>query len=479
MTELSASLGRNATLDDVTDTELDRIACRGFDWIWLLCIWENGVAGRRVASLNAEWRKGFVRALPDVGEMDIGGSGFSIVDYTVRAEYGGEAALVRLRERLQRRGMRLMLDFVPNHTALDHRWAEEHPEYYMLGSEKDLARMPLNYIRMECKGGSRIFAYGRDPHFPGWPDTLQLDYGNPAVCEAMAGELTKVSGQCDGVCCDMAMLVLPFVFERTWGRRAQPFWRETVRKIRQRVPDFLFMAEVYWDLEDAMYDEGFNYAYDKRLYDKLCQGHGRAVRDRLLTAPESQGKFTRFLENHDEPRATEIFPHGPHEAAAVITFLSPGMRLFQKGQLEGYAKRSMVHLTRAASEEADGRLAGFYERLLTELRRPTAREGEWMLLKSDRAWEEDWSWDSFVAWAWIGRDGRRLLIIVNYSPNNGQCYVRVPFADLVGRRILLRDFMGQSSYERKGDELFARGLYVDLPAWGYHAFDMIVENSHC
>ena len=148
-----------------------------------------------------------------------------------------------------------------------------------------------------------MLAYGRDPYFSGWPDTLQLDYGNPATQEAMISELVKIAGQCDGVRCDMAMLVLPDVFERTWGRRAPLFWPDATRRVRERVPGFCFMAEVYWDLEWTMQQQGFDYAYDKRLYDRLRDGHALPVRQHLHAGLDYQGELARFMENHDEPRA--------------------------------------------------------------------------------------------------------------------------------------------------------------------------------
>ena len=146
---------------------------------------------------------------------------------------------------------------------------EEHPEYYISGTESDLARAPQNYTRARRKGGDLLLAYGRDPYFSGWPDTLQLNYGNPALQEAMIGELVRIAGQCDGVRCDMAMLVLPEVFERTWGIPSQPFWPKATQRVGSAVPDFCFMAEVYWDLEWTLQQQGFDYTYDKRLYDRL------------------------------------------------------------------------------------------------------------------------------------------------------------------------------------------------------------------
>ena len=188
LTELSPGLGRSATLDDIPDAALDQFAAMGFDWIWMLSVWQTGLAGQQVSRSNPEWRKEFEETLPDLREEDIPGSGFAITGYVVHPALGGDAALARLRERLRQRGLRLMLDFVPNHTGLDHPWFENHPEYYVSGTELDLARVPRNYTWVRRKGGDLLLAHGRDPYFPGWPDTLQLNYGNPATQEAMAGE---------------------------------------------------------------------------------------------------------------------------------------------------------------------------------------------------------------------------------------------------------------------------------------------------
>src|SRR5262245_27914349 len=293
LTGLAQRLGHPVTLDDIPDEELDRLARPGFDWIWLLSVWQTGPAAQRISRCNAEWRAEFQHTLPDLREEDIAGSGFAITGYTVHAALGGDAALARLRTRLRQRGLRLMLDFVPNHMAPDHPWAYSHPEHFVAGTEADLQREPQNYRRLEAGGGQRVLAYGRDPYFAGWPDTLQLDYSNPATQRAMAGELTKIAGQCDGVRCDMAMLVLPDVFERTWGRRPEPFWSRVIPQVKTTVPGFCFMAEVYWDLEWTMQQEGFDYAYDKRLYDRLREQHAQPVRDHLRAGLDYQDKLAR------------------------------------------------------------------------------------------------------------------------------------------------------------------------------------------
>jgi hypothetical protein len=317
-----------------------------------------------------------------------------------------------------------------------------------------------------------VLAYGRDPYFAGWPDTLQLDYSNPDTQEAMIGELTHIAGQCDGVRCDMAMLVLPEVFERTWGRRAPVFWPGATRRVRERVPGFCFMAEVYWDLEWTMLQQGFDYAYDKRLYDRLREGHARPVREHLYAGLDYQNKLARFLENHDEPRAAATFVPGMHEAAAVITYLSPGLRFFHQGQFEGRKKRISPHLVRAPLEPVDTTLQQFYDGLLAVLRQPTVRDGQWQLLECRPAWDGNWTWDGLIAFAWQGPENRRVVVAVNYAGNQGQCYVRLPFEDLLGHSVRLQDRMSAAVYDRNGDALLAPGLYLDVPPWGFHVFEV-------
>jgi glycosidase len=472
LTELSHALGRAATLDDIPDADLNRLTAMGFDWVWFLSVWQTGAAGQQVSRNNPEWRGEFAETLPDLREEDIAGSGFAITAYTVHPALGGDAALARLRKRLRDRGLRLMLDFVPNHTGLDHPWVEDHPEYYIPGTELDLARAPHNYTWVKRRDGDRLLAYGRDPYFAGWPDTLELNYGHPATQEAMIGELKRIAGQCDGVRCDMAMLVLPEVFERTWGIPSQPFWPRATQRVRELAPDFRFMAEVYWDLEWTLQQQGFDYCYDKRLYDRLRDRHARPVREHFWAGLDYQDKLARFLENHDEPRAGATFPPGVHEAAAVITFLSPGLRFFHHGQFEGRKIRISPHLVRAPEEPADANLQQFYDRLLAILRRPVVRQGQWQLLDCHPAWEGNASSDGFVAFAWQGSGEKPLLAAVNYSPECGQCYVRLGLEGLGGKAWRLQDQLAAVSYVRSGDELQSRGLFLDVPAWQAHVFEL-------
>ena len=472
LNSLSDGLGRPATLDDFPEAELERITDMGFDWIWLLGVWQTGEASREVSRRREDLLVEFRNCLPDLQETDICGSCFAITGYTVHSGLGGNDALQRLRQRLASRGLRLLLDFIPNHTALDHPWVDQHREYYIAGSEADLLSQPQNYQRLPVESGSVILAYGRDPYFPGWTDTYQLDYSNPNLQAAMQAELLQVASLCDGVRCDMAMLVLPDIFERTWGRRPAEFWPKAIAAVRSAHPDFLFMAEVYWDLEWTLQQQGFDYCYDKRLYDRLRQGAARPVREHLSAGLDYQDKLVRFLENHDEPRAAATFPIKMHEAAAVISFCTPGLRFFHQGQLQGFEKRLPVHLGRGAQEAGNPQLIGFYSRLLAALKQSAVRDGEWGQLEPTPAWEGNWTWDCFVAFTWLGGDATRLLGIVNYAPNSSQCTLRLPFPELPGRTVMLRDLLSAAVYERYGDLLFQTGLYLDLSPWSYHLFEI-------
>ncbi len=475
LTELERSLGRATTLDDISDFELDQLASMGFDWIWLLGIWQTGPAGRRISLMHPDLQREYRETLPDFEESDVVGSCFAVRSYTAHIDFGGDEALARLRDRLHRRRLRLMLDFVPNHTAPDHRWIEQHPDYYVHGNEEQLEAAPHNYARVMTMIGPLILAHGRDPYIPGWSDTLQLNYGNAALQAAMIGELEEVASRCDGVRCDMAMLILPQIFKRTWGIAADPFWPRAMEQVRKRYPGFLFMAEAYWDLEWALQQQGFDYVYDKRLYDRLRESQARPVRDHLRAGLDFQDKLVRFLENHDEPRAAAVFlPEEVHRAAAVATYLSPGMRFFHQGQLKGRKIRVPVQLRRGPAEPDDPEVSDFYKGLIQCLQNPVFRDGDWRMLECRPAWDGNWTWDCFIAFAWE-HSGSHRMAAVNYADHRSQCYVPMLYEDLAQGSWLLRDLMGDSSYVRDGAALTSPGLYLDLPGWGYHIFEISRE----
>ncbi len=331
LARISQELGQPVTLNEIPDSELDAIAGLGFDWVYFLGVWQTGQAGGELSRSNAEWLAEYRTILPDLTEADICGSPFAVTGYTAHTALGGDQALDRLHQRLNQRGLRLMLDFVPNHTAPDHPWVFDHPEYYVNRTEDHLKAEPQNYTLLPTSQGPSILARGRDPYFPGWPDTVQLNYGNAELQLAQQKELLKIAGLCDGLRCDMAMLVLPEIFQRTWDIPAAPFWPAVIPMVREKVPGFTFMAEVYWDLEPVLLDQGFDYAYDKRLYDRLRAQEAASVSEHLQTSSSHLGQLAHFLENHDEiPRcgcfSSTCSPgRSDHNLSRTrLTFLPPG-----------------------------------------------------------------------------------------------------------------------------------------------------------
>ena len=387
--------------------------------------------------------------------------------YVVDQHLGGPDGLARAREDLAKRGLRLLLDFVPNHVAPDHPWVIEHPEYFIHGSARDAEDDPTSYFAL----GESFYAHGRDPYFPAWPDVLQLNAFQPDLRREAAETLLSIASQCDGVRCDMAMLLLNAIFERTWSSRAgqRPaleYWGEIIPAVKQRHPDFLFIAEAYWDLEWELQQQGFDFCYDKRLYDRLEHENADSVRLHLSGDPKYLEKLLHFLENHDEPRAASVFSPSKERAAAVAAFTLPGAKLFHHGQFEGLKTRPPVFLSRGPEEPIDEDLRSFYRDLLNALSDPIFRKGEWGLCERS-GWPDNSGFHNLVCWSWT-QDENRLLVVVNLSEKTVQGLVHPGWSDLAGRTVDFVDLLSGARYERPGDALASNGLYVELTAWNYH-----------
>ncbi len=465
--EMSRRYDRPVSLRDVPAGEWDALSDAGFDALWLMGVWERSPAGARIAreflSLGNECRE----ALPDFSPEDVIGSPYCVHRYIVDERLGGPEGLAVAREMLAKRGMKLILDFVPNHTAIDHPWILEHPEYYIRGTGKDLKESPEAFFRAR----RTVFACGRDPFFPPWRDTAQVNAFAQGLRRAHIDTLLRIAGQCDGVRCDMAMLLVGDVFGKTWGKRAgkRPrvdFWMEVIPAVRKASPDFLFIAEVYWDLEAELLRQGFDYCYDKKLYDLLVEGNAGVIRDHLGADPDDQRKLLRFLENHDEARASAAFAPRKLQAAAVAFATLPGAKLFHQGQREGRKIKVPVQLGRWAAEDVDGELLSFYRKLIKTIRTPAFRGGDWRLCERS-GWPDNPSFENLLAWC-RRKGGERYLVVVNYSETRSQGRVLLPWTDLDGRTWTLQDLFSGSMYGRDGKEMMDPGLFVDLEPWGFH-----------
>jgi hypothetical protein len=463
--DVSTRAGSTTTLADVPAHEWDRVTPTGVDAVWLMGVWERSPAGTRVALDTPALMDTFHAALRDLTEHDVIGSPYCVRNYDVDARFGGRAGLAAARAALAARGVRLLVDFVPNHVAPDHPWSVDHPDYFVRGNADDLERDPVGFLRV----GDTVIARGRDPFFPPWPDVIQLDAFAPGLRQAAIETLSDIASQADGVRCDMAMLMLDEVFARTWGARvphepSREYWTDVIGAVRAVHPDFLFIAEAYWDLEWRLQQLGFDYCYDKRLYDRLLHEGPSSVRAHLAASLDYQRRLVRFIENHDEPRAASEFGPDQERAAAVAVATLPGATLWHEGQFEGWRVRVPVFLQRRPIEHVDGDLRAFHTRLLADV--GTRRSGRWAMCRVT-GWPDNHSWQQLLAWTWQD-ELQRTLVVINDASAEAAARVHIDWHDLAGRAWRLEDLICGEVYERSGDEIAADGLYVRLPPWGCH-----------
>ncbi len=470
LADLGVAHGRPVTLADVPAEAWDEVARPGIDAVWLMGVWERSPMGAAIARTNPAMRAAHAAALPDLVDADVVGSAYCIRSYHVDAHLGGDEGLAVAREELARRGVRLVLDFVPNHIAPDHAWVTEHPEYLIAGTDADLGHDPPTHIQTE--GG--VFACGRDPYFPAWPEVVQLDASLPAVRAAAAETIDAIADRCDGVRCDMAMLVLDDVFVRTWGERARGgpspdsgrgYWPSVIESVKQRHRDFVFWAEAYWDLEPVLVSQGFDACYDKTLYDRLVHREDAgSIRAHLGADPAWQRHTVRFVENHDEPRVAAVLDAASHRAASVVALTLPGVALLHEGQADGRRVRVPVTLGRRPAEEPDLELRAWYDQFLTALG-DGLRSGRWALAAVE-GWPDNASCEHLAAWTWTTLDDA-YLVVVNLSAGRADGRVRLDPAG-VARTVTLEDALSGERYERDADQVRSDGLYVALEAHGVH-----------
>jgi hypothetical protein len=466
------------SLATVPAAEWDRVADLAIDAVWLMGVWERSPRGTEIARADAGLRRQAAALLGDrdpYGDRDgcadaIAGSPYCIHRYVPDGRVGGFSGLDTARAQLQARGIKLILDYVPNHVAPDHPWVSEHPEFLIAGDEHDLERRPHDFIR----AGRGIFVCGRELQAsPAWSDVVQLNAFHPGLRAAAIETLKTIAEHCDGVRCDMAMLALNDIFARTWGDRAGPapsreYWSELIGAVRGQRRDFVFLAEAYWDCEWRLMQEGFAFCYDKVLCDRLIHADGPSLRAHLGADVGFQRQLVRFIENHDEDRAAAVLASGRARAAAVAIATLPGATLYYEGQFEGLRARVPVALGRRPDEPPDTELDAFYRTLL-----PAAaelRDGTWQLAEVT-GWPDNDSGANIVAWSWQTAEAL-FVVAINFSASAAQGQVHfVPTpvrADERPEPWAFTDLLTNQRYARDPADLRVHGLYVDLPAFGAH-----------
>lgn len=473
---LSRHEGREVDLGTVPAAYWDGIAEKGFDLVFLMGVWRRSAIGRDIARTASWLIAEYDRILPGWTAADVPGSPYCIQSYEPDERMGGWRGLDAARRELKNRGISLVLDFVPNHTGFDHPWITEHPERYVLGTDEDHRAAPADFRAAGLGRRPVHIACGRDPYFAAWTDVAQLNYFNPDTRAAVRATLGDIAAHCDGVRCDMAMLVLNDVFDHTWRRLlrdawpapATEFWPEATRA----VPDLLYLAEVYWGLQGRLLDQGFTFAYDKRLFDALhSTDRASGVRELLTASGSDSGRLARFLENHDEPRSAATLA-GQLPAAASLLASLPGMRFFFDGQLEGWHVKAPVQLGRWPDERLDEGVRALYDRVIDFARNELLHEGEWKPLTVAPAGDQSFS--DVVAYRW--RTASALAVIAaNVGDVTSHAHLAISNDLGPGESFDFDDRLTGASYRWTRAALLDRGLYVRLDSGQAHLFTVHVH----
>ncbi len=467
---------KRATLKDVPNEYWDYLAELGIENIWLMGVWRTPPTTIVNYCLEPFLIDEYKTALKDFTSSDVIGSPYSIDDYKVSEIIGGEYELLSVKEYLNSIGINLMLDFISNHFSSDSYLVEEHPEIFLKTNKENFLDDPYTFFSVK-KNSDLYFAHGRDPFFPAWRDTVQINYFSDEAREFMIDRLKHVSELCDGVRVDMAMLSLNNVFKNTWGKVLtdakfvppnKEFWEIAIKEIKKKKSGFLFIAEAYWDLEWQLQNLGFDFTYDKKLMDRLKGTFVPSIIEHLEATEEFQLKSVRFIENHDEPRAAHYLGFDKSKAAAILISTLMGMRFYFDGQFIGEKIKLPVQLGRKHKEKPNEHLRIFYERLLKIVKHKIFRYGNWQLLFPTKSWETDDSYLNIIAYLW-SYDNQYRLVVVNYSESSSAA--RIVFNPPEGmREIALTDLLNNKKYYRDTNEIRNEGLYVQLGSFQSHIF---------
>jgi glycosidase len=450
--------GKRLDLTSLADRELKQFISLHVDYVWLMGLWHTGEKSLMVSRTHPIMQAVYQSTLPDYKTNDISGSPFAIAGYQPDRLFGSLTALKQFRHRLNTAGIKLILDFIPNHTGLDHPWLYSHPEYYLTCPEKGA------YYQVYYEMTGLTIAHGRDPYFAPWTDTLQLDYTNRELRQQQIDILVQLADICDGVRCDMAMLVTKQIFHQTWGRIPDDeFWIKAISCVKQKFPDFIFIAEVYWDMEWQLQQMGFDYTYDKRLYDRLYDTPVPEIKNHLKADPAYQYKLVRFIENHDEPRAIRHLGDQKSLAAATVIYTLPGMRFLHQGQMEGYQIKIPVQLTRMPPEVENQTIKQYYMRLLNITAHDVFKKGCWQLEAS--------SDHRLLYWTWYYR-GAWKMVLINYSDQTLETNIQLPKGFPISSDFEFKDDLTDNTYQHRKEHLQLYGLYIKLASYQSHIFSI-------
>lgn len=479
--ERGRDLGRRLTLYDIPDAFLNWIRARGFDAIWMVGVWERGQDSRRRLLEDLGSMGALRHFVPDVEPSEVLGGPFAIHSYVVPEVLGGEAALADLRHRMNERGLSLVLDFVANHTTRDCPWLGEHPSAYVRGI-RGVAPDEDCFTHRSAHGLPEQIAFGRDPYFPGWEQTAQLDIRSAKARSLLSEAIVSVAARCDGIHCNTAMLGLEDVFNSTWGAEGSPWkipqdktkgelWAELIHQVRSEFPQTWLIAEAYWGKEYQLQDLGFDHVWDKLLYDRLRDGDAPSLREHLRGEQSFQNRCMRFLENHFQDRAAVTFHPKRHRAALALTLGGAGVTMISYGQLLGARSRQPLSLQREPQDQPNRELPLIYESLCRALNHPAIRDGEWQLL-DDSLPPQEGDVTALFAMQWRHPSHGVVLILVNFGDIPISPRVCVHLGRDIHGRFRVRDRLGTEEFESSAWALSLDGITYDLEPWAVRVFEL-------
>ena len=428
MKSIRKQFGPRFTIADVPEKALLELKDSGFDAVWLMGVWLESPASREIARNEPQINAYLARMRPGYSKDDIMGSPYSIYGYEVHPSLGGNEALLKFKERLNHLGIALILDFAGNHLSVDHPLTLTDPDIFIRskGEPKD------KNLFFQTKNGDWL-AHGRDPYYPPWTDTVQINHFSPKARAFLKDKLIRVSNLCDGLRCDMVMLMLNKVFKETWAPylgKEYPeteFWPGAIKEVKQNEPLFVFGAEVYWGLEWEVQELGFDYTYDKILYDRLLKSTPQDIAGHLRAEHLYQKRSIRFISNHDEEAPITAF--GPQKARAAATVVASisGMRLFTAEQIYGKKNRLPIQYV-PGDMEIDEDVYAFYKKLLSIVNHPCFHGGQVGLKATRPLDDKDQSNANILSWAWTQQTTCK-TVLINYSGAPARCWLpfeRVP-----------------------------------------------------
>lgn len=394
--QLSKAYGRPVTrLDQIPDEELDKLARWGFTALWLIGIWERSRASQRIKQL--------------MGNPEAVASAYSLFDYQIAGDLGGEAAYQNLRERAWRRGIRLASDMVPNHMGIDSKWVMEHPDWFISLDDSPFPSYTFNgpdlswdprvgifledhyYTRTDAAvvfkrvdrwtGSEKYIYHGNDGTSMPWNDTAQLNFLNPEVREAVIQTILHVARKFPIIRFDAAMTLTKRHYQRLWfpepgtggaipsraehgmtkaqfdAAMPEEFWRQVVDRVAQEAPDTLLLAEAFWLMEGYFVrtlgmHRVYNSAFMNMLKNEENAKYRASIKNVLEFDPEILKRFVNFMNNPDEETAVAQFgKDDKYFGVCTLMVTMPGLPMFGHGQIEGFAEKYGMEYRRAYWDE--------------------------------------------------------------------------------------------------------------------------------